>query len=168
MRGDIKMKYLNIKQTIKSHTVNILITIFTVCITVSFSNAQSNTSSVGAYAYVLDDLLIKVEYRNYEINVSEKDIERGYVVIKDNSLSEIRSSYAKSHMISYELINDHFWSVWASDGGNKVIQIGQTGILYPYPAEDSKNMTKIIYRFYLADNIEVGQYPWPLRLNVFM
>ena len=152
--------------TIKALNIMLLISVifFTA---LPFCFAQSNRVSVGVSAFVVPSATVKLERKVREINISEKEIERGYVVVEDAAIIEIDSKYIKSFALSYELIGDTFRTVWAVDQSRKEIQIGRIGIFnYPNRRERTVDLQKLSFKFYISDDVEPGGYPWPLRLSI--
>ena len=151
-------------------TVNIVILIlamFFLSVPVGF--AQRNGVSITASNVIEPSVMVRVIRQAGEIVVSEKEIARGYVVVEDATIVEIDSKYMKSFALSYELMGDTFRTVWAVDQNRKEIQIGKMGIFnYPNRRERTVDLKKLSFKLYLSDNVEPGEYPWPVRLNIIL
>ena len=140
-----------------------LFTFVPVCI------AQSNKVAIGLSAVIEPSVMVRIIGQAGEVTVSEKEIAQGYVVVEDATIIEIDSKYMKSFALSYKLIGDTFRTVWAVDQNRKEIQIGKVGIFnYPNRRERTIDLKKLSFKLYISDNVEPGEYPWPLRLSIIL
>ena len=152
--------------------VNIVILIwvmFFLSIFVAVGFAQGGRVSIAASNVIEPSVMIRVIRQAGEIVVSEKEIAQGYVLVEDATIVEIDSKYMKSFALSFELTGDTFRTVWAVDQNRKEIQIGKMGIFnYPNRRERTVDLKKLSFKLYLSDNVEPGEYPWPVRLNIIL
>jgi len=131
--------------------------------------AQNNRVQIAASNVIEPSVMVRIIRQAGEVTVSEKEIARGYVVVEDATIVEIDSKYMKSFALSYELTGDTFRTVWAVDQSRKEIQIGKRGIFnYPNRRERTIDLKKLSFKLYISDNVEPGEYPWPLRLNIIL
>ena len=150
--------------------VNIVILIWAMFfLSVPVSFAQGGRVSIVPSNVIEPIVMVRVIRQAGEVTVSEKEIARGYVLVEDATIVEIDSKYMKSFALSYELTGDTFRTVWAVDQNRKEIQIGKRGIFnYPNRRERTVDLKKLSFKLYISDNVEPGEYPWPLRLSIIL
>lgn len=135
----------------------------------SETGRESNTAKVTVTATVLQRASIKFVYQMQELIVTNADIFRGYVDIRDATRIEVKNNSPDGYMIVFDGVNgpvDMFKQIHVQGLGRDV-QIDSNGGWIVLPSEGPATVTKEMgYRFDLSDNARPGTYMWPLALSV--
>ncbi len=118
-------------------------------------------------AYVKPVVTASYEYRKQVIYINTEDIERGYIDIPNAVVVHVRTNSRKGYLLSLNIRGNHFNDVWVSDNASlTVISSGKGLIKIPYADSSTENINELSFRLYLSENIQPGQYAWPVALDV--
>lgn len=127
--------------------------------------AVTRTASLNVSARVLPYLQFNLLSQTSEINVTEEDIQRGYVEVPSASRLEVKTNSKQGYMLSFEGNFLPFKEVHILGLANPVsLNSGQT--LVHQPSVPGKVYMDLSYRFILTQNTQPGFYSWPLSISV--
>lgn len=133
------------------------------------SPPQRDTAKVTVTARVLAHASIKFLYQAPELVVTNSDIARGYLEIKNASLIEVKNNNPDGYMLIFEATNGQVNLVKEIQvqGLGREVQIDSFGGWIMLPNEGLMPVTKeLSYRFVLSEKAQPGSYHWPIALSV--
>lgn len=128
-----------------------------------------DTATVTVTARVLAHASIKFLYQAPELVVTNSDIAKGYLEVKNASLVELKNNNPEGYMLFFEATDGHINLVKEIQvqGLGREVQIDSYGGWILLPNEGLTPVTKeLSYRFVLSEKAQPGSYHWPIALSV--
>lgn len=132
--------------------------------------AGGNSTRLMVSARVLPYMEKNVVNRISSVNITDKDIARGYVDVNAATVVEVRTN-TRGYMLWFGDVRGPFTAVDVVDGKRTTTLSVSGGFIYQGGGQGDKGgfvaETKILsYRFYLAGNTSHGAYSWPVAMDV--
>ncbi len=146
---------------------NILITVALVLMVGVSPAFAGSGAKVEVYARVMPMVSVQVVNQPSVLNITPSDIEKGYVEVPAATVLTVKTNSA--YVIYFERVaEDRLFEEIEVDTGTATTSIVTSqGMVYePYPGSVHPSRKTISYRFYLAESVEPGVYPWPVQVGV--
>ena len=128
------------------------------------SEAGSSNNGIKVTASIKRIARIRVLRQQSHMVISEDDITRGYLEVSAASRIEIRNSSLSGYMLTFDVQEGAFGTVYIKGLGAEVqIDSGTGWVLMPHFR--GPEALELTYRFILPENAEPGTYPWPIQLH---
>ncbi|MBE9503616.1 MAG: hypothetical protein IME96_05525 [Proteobacteria bacterium] len=129
--------------------------------------ANSNVVKLGVSAIILPHLSVTSTHQTKSLQISQQDIERGYIEVRSATVFEVRSNIKRAYYLSLTRTGDFYEKVWVMDGNRKFILNDNIVQIYQTSAGFIRGEIKTLnYRFYLSPFTTPGSYSWPIRAEV--
>ncbi len=130
------------------------------------AHASSLMAGVQMSAVVNASAQLRTDFQAQRVTVTAADITRGYVVIQDASRFTVVTPKGGNYFVDFHVRGDLFTSVRIEGLGSEV-EIGLDGGSVAQSGPGLKGATSTLnYRFQLNENVQAGDYDWPLMLAV--
>jgi hypothetical protein len=127
------------------------------------SSGGSSSSTLHVTATIRPVATMKILHQLPQLTVTAQDVAKGYVDVPVATLLEVKNNSPAGYLLSFEN-QGPFRDVLVRGLGTEVqISFGNGWVLMPYSRVPVR--MELSYRFVLAENAEVGTYPWPLQIN---
>jgi|GEM_PF-1105637 len=135
-----------------------------VLIGVNKSLAQ-NKVTVMVSATVVARISQSLVYQESRINVTEPDIDKGFVEIPSGTILQVETNDKKGYFLHFEGGNEFIKEVWVMEKRRTTVLSPKGGLIHQ-PYSGSKTEIKdLSFRFYLRDDTSPGTYPWPFKVT---
>ncbi|OGP49372.1 MAG: hypothetical protein A2Y79_09610 [Deltaproteobacteria bacterium RBG_13_43_22] len=119
------------------------------------------TVSSRVLPYIQVNLISQVS----EIQITEADIQRGYLDVPSASRLEVKTNSPSGYMLAFE------GSLWPFkevriQGLASPLQLNSGQAVVFQPSVKGKVSMNLSYRFILSENTQPGSYAWPLSISV--
>jgi hypothetical protein len=129
-------------------------------------DAGQARSAFAVTTEVRPSVRMQSEYQASEIDISARDVARGYVDVPVGSRFTVEVTKNASYEIDFYPRVDLFDTV-EIDGLGTPLQIGADGGTFVATSLESRTTSASLgYRFILNEHARPGHYPWPLALQV--
>jgi hypothetical protein len=125
------------------------------------------SSKVSVTATVQASAILKVQYQNPEIVITNGDIERGYVEVRAASRLEVKNNSRAGYLLVFEGLDGPFrpFHEVHVHGLGREVQMDSSGGLIQQPYMSGTVELELSYRFILSKNAPPGTYEWPLLIS---
>jgi hypothetical protein len=133
--------------------------------TASLAHAGANGGSIGVSATVRVSVQLKIVSQMDQLRVTQADIARGYVDVAAGSHINVKSNSREGYVLAFDNLPEQIRSVQVS-GLDGLVEIGaEGGSVVQRNAGLSPVPLQLSYRFKLAENMQPGDYQWPVTLS---
>jgi hypothetical protein len=137
--------------------------LFCVAMTIS---SYAGSAEVRVTATVKRVLQVTTEYQAGTVQVSQKDMQRGYVDVPAGTVYRVRTNDPRGYLLHFHHMGGPFSAVSISDGARQVELAGMSALVPETSAGGPGGERKeISYRLFLSSEARPGSYPWPLLLE---
>jgi hypothetical protein len=127
--------------------------------TTSAKSAQMRVSATVS-AYVKLDVL----QQQPSLTITPQDIQRGYVDVPTGTSLRTRTNDRNGFLVNFDSRSNVFERVSVTGIGGTV-EIGSGGGAVRAAYSGPESVAQLSYRFYLAQGVQSGNYPWPLQIS---
>jgi hypothetical protein len=127
--------------------------------TTSSKSAQMRVSATVS-AYVKLDVL----QQQPSLTITPQDIQRGYVDVSAGTSLRTRTNDRNGFLVNFDPRSAVFERVSVTGIGGTV-EIGSGGGTIRAAYSGPESLAQVSYRFYLAQGVQSGNYPWPLQIS---
>ncbi|MEJ2182951.1 MAG: hypothetical protein P8Y66_05465 [Nitrospirota bacterium] len=121
---------------------------------------------VRVSAYVLAHVSMDVQRQVAVVQVTEEDIQRGYVLVSAATVYRVRANTPAGYVLNVQSMGGPFSRIVLIEGGREVELASGGGLVHmPYQGGKDGETKELGFRFYLAQNVAPGTYSWPLSLR---
>jgi hypothetical protein len=99
------------------------------------------------------------------LNITAADIRRGYVDIADATVVAVKTNSPAGFVLDVHALAGLFKGVRLRYAGREVDFGAEGGSLTQRAAAPGSRTMQLSYRFMLIENLQPGNYPWPLLLS---
>lgn len=101
------------------------------------------------------------------IEVSERDIQRGYVDVQQPVELEVQSNSRNGYVLNV-LPRTNLFSQMQVRGLDSPAELGPDGgaVVQRWNTEERRRLLSLTYRFVLQQGVQPGSYPWPVQHDV--
>jgi len=101
------------------------------------------------------------------IDVSSKDVARGYVDVARPTQLDVRSNSQQGYVLNV-LPRTNLFSQVVVSGLDSRVELGPEGgaIVQRWNQNERRRSLSLTYRFVLQEDVQPGNYPWPLQFNI--
>ena len=125
----------------------------------SAKSAQMRVSATVS-AYVKLDVL----QQQQSLTITPQDIQRGYVDVSTGTSLRTRTNDRNGFLVNFDSRSNVFEHVSVTGIGGTV-EIGSGGGAVHAAYSGPESVAQLSYRFYLAQGVQSGNYPWPLQIS---
>lgn len=122
------------------------------------------TAHMRVSANVLPYTRLDVQSQNAMLKVAAEDVARGYVDVKAGTRLKARTNDRNGFSVRFNPRARVFDKAKISGLGNDV-EIGPEGGSIHQPYAGPETDIQLSYRFFLADGVAPGDYPWPVQIS---
>jgi hypothetical protein len=121
--------------------------------------------SVGAFVQPVATL--KVHTAPPAIDVSQTDVEHGYVDVASATQLDVQSNSSSGYVLNV-LPRTNLFSQIQVRGLDSRVELGPDGgaVVQRWNPNERHRSLSLTYRFVLQDGVQPGLYPWPVQLAV--
>lgn len=124
------------------------------------------SAGLGVSVRVIEYITLNVTRQVSELVITNSDISRGYVDVKEGTGYFIKTNLKEGYVLSFESSGSPFGKILVMDGSRE-IELSKTGGVahMPYSGGSGGEHKELNYRFYLSENVKPGTYSWPLFIS---
>src|SRR6266404_4937965 len=98
------------------------------------------------------------------LTITSQDIQRGYVDVSAGTSLRTRTNDRNGFLVNFDPRSNVFERVSVTGIGGTV-EIGSGGGAVRAAYSGPESVAQLSYRFYLAQGVQSGNYPWPLQIS---
>lgn len=129
------------------------------------SSFAGNKITITVSAHVLPKLSQRILYQQREIQISEVDIQKGYIEVFSGTILQISTNDRGGYGLFFEGGSQFFKEIWVIEKGKITILPSDGGFVHQPYSGGKVEVKEISYRLFLKENIQPGLFPFPLRVR---
>ena len=123
------------------------------------------SAKITVVATVVARVTESVIHQETEVNVTEEDIQKGFVEIPSGTILRVKTNARSGYGLFFEGWSDVFKDISVIDKGRITVVSPNGGLIHqPYP-KGNFEVKDLSYRLQLKEDIRPGSYPWPFRVR---
>lgn len=101
------------------------------------------------------------------VDVSQGDVERGYVDVARPTQLDVHSNSSNGYVLNV-LPRTNLFSQVQVRGLDSRVDLGADGgsVVQRWNPNERRRALSLTYRFVLAEGVQPGSYPWPVQLDI--
>jgi hypothetical protein len=121
--------------------------------------------TVGAFVRPVASLDVRVVPP--AVDVSQSDVERGYVDVAKPTQLDVQSNSRDGYVLNVMPRTNLFSQVQVR-GLDSRVELGADGgsVVQRWSQNERRRVVSLTYRFVLAQGVQPGSYPWPVQLDI--
>ncbi len=127
--------------------------------------AEQASAQLTVSVTVLPHAKLEVISQAPELKVAASDIRRGYVDVPAASLFKVRTNSREGFVLDFHALAELFKSVQIQGLGADVKFGSEGGAVVQRMPGQHTGQVELGYRFFLAQDMQPGSYPWPLMVT---
>jgi len=128
------------------------------------ATTSSKSAQIRVSATVSPYLRLDVLQQQPSLTITGEDIQRGYVDVSAGTSLRTRTNDRNGFLVNFDPRSNLFERVRVTGiGGTVEMGSGGGNVRVAYSAPES--VAQLSYRFYLAQGVQSGNYPWPLQIS---
>ena len=135
------------------------------CLSVSETSAVMRTAKLTVSTRVLPYFQVNLLSQVPEIQITEADIQRGYLDVRSASRLTVKTNSNNGYMVAFEGTLWPFKEIQIQ-GLASPVQLNSGHAVVYQPSVKGNVFMELSYRFILSDNTQPGSYAWPLSISV--
>jgi hypothetical protein len=128
------------------------------------ATTASKTTQIRVSATVVPYVRLDVLQQQASLTITAEDIQRGYVDVSAGTSLRTRTNDRHGFVLNFSSRSNVFERVSVTGIGG-TMEIGSAGGSVRVGYTGPESAAKVSYRFYLAQGVLSGNYPWPLQIS---
>jgi hypothetical protein len=128
------------------------------------ATTSSRSTQMGVSATVSAYVHLDVLQQQPSLTITAEDIQRGYVDVSAGTSLRTRTNDRNGFLVNFDSRSNVFERVSVTGIGGTV-EIGSGGGTVRAAYTGPESTAQVSYRFYLAQGVQSGNYPWPLQVS---
>ena len=125
---------------------------------------SSKSTQIRVSATVSPYVRLDVLQQQPSLPITAEDIQRGYVDVPTGTSLRTRTNDRNGFLVNFDSRSNVFERVIVTGIGGTV-EIGSAGGSVRAAYTGPESSAQVSYRFYLAQGVQSGNYPWPLQIS---
>jgi hypothetical protein len=128
------------------------------------ATTSSNSTQIQVSATVGPYVRFDVLQQTPLLTITAEDIQHGYVDVPAGTRFRTRTNHRNDFLLNFDSRSNVFERVSVTGIGGTV-EIGPAGGAVRAAYTSPESSARVSYRFYLAQGVQSGNYPWPLQIS---
>jgi len=141
-------------------TISLLIATFVIVAVPAYAGSASATMSVSVQ--VIGRTLLTVGQQPASVEVTQSDIQRGYIDVPAAVAFQVRSNAREGYSLQFEPVSAPFAQAKVT-WDNSTASVGADGSWLTHGYQQGTALGKLDVRLVLAPDATPGSYSWPVR-----
>ena len=141
-------------------TISLLIATFVIVAAPAYAGSASATMSVSVQ--VIGRTLLTVAQQPSSVEVTQSDIQRGYIDVPAAVAFQVRSNASEGYSLQFEPVSGPFAQAKVT-WENRTASVGADGSWLTHGYQQGTTAGQLDVRLVLAPDAAPGSYSWPVR-----
>jgi hypothetical protein len=128
------------------------------------ATTSSKSTQMRISATVNPYVRLDVLQQQPSLTITAEDVQRGYVDVSAGTSLRTRTNDRNGFLVNFDSRSNVFERVSVTGIGGTV-EIGSGGGAVRAAYTGPESLAQVSYRFYLAQGVQSGSYPWPLQIS---